>query len=140
MRSYSKTVLLGNVGQDPTIKTTQDGTCIAKFSLATTEKYKNRSGEMVEDVSWHNCSAFGKLAEIIGEYVKKGDPLFIEGRLRYSKSTGQDGVEKYWTEIKIDEMRMLGGKKDGNAPVQRRDPAPAKANFDSVPFDDDIPF
>lgn len=149
MRSYSKTTLLGNVGQDPTIKYTADGTCIAKFSLATTEKYKNRAGEQVEDVSWHNIFAFGKLAELIGEYVKKGDPLFVEGRLRYSRSTGQDGVEKFWTEIKVDEMRLLGGKRDSasggerpqrSAPAQRSEPAPANPSFDDVPFDDDIPF
>lgn len=136
MRSYSKTVLLGNVGQDPTIKTTQDGTCIAKFSLATTEKYKNRAGEQVEDVAWHSISAFGRLAEVIGEYVKKGDPLFIEGRLRYSRSTGQDGVEKFWTEIRADEMRMLGGKRDGQ-PAQRRDSTPA--SFDPNDPDEFLP-
>lgn len=148
MRGVNHCTLLGNVGNDVDLKFTQDGTAIAKFSLATTEIYKGRDGEKKEDVSWHRCVAFGKLAELIGEYVKKGDPLFIEGQIRYG-SYEKDGVKHYTTDIRVNEMRLLGGKRDEgsgngtprrNAPAKRREPEQGKQSFDDVPFDDDIPF
>ena len=146
MRGVNKITLIGNTGNDPEIKYSQGGDAFARFSLATTEQWKDKqSGEKKERVEWHRCIASGKLAEIIGEYVKKGDPVYVEGSVRYSKYTDKDGVEKQSTDIRVNEMRLLGGKRDGErqagTTAQRKDPAPAKpATFDDVPFDDDILF
>lgn len=143
MRGVNQVTLMGNTGNAPELKYTQGGTAVATFSLATTESYKDRDGNKKEETQWHRCKAFGKLAEVIGEYVGKGDPLFVQGGIRYGKYTGSDGVERYATEIRVEEIRLLGGKRDSEQrhPAQRREPAPAKpANFDDVPFDDDIPF
>lgn len=146
MRGVNKITLIGNTGNDPEIKYSQGGDAFARFSLATTEQWKDKqSGEKKERVEWHRCIASGKLAEIIGEYVKKGDPVYVEGAVRYSKYTDKDGVEKYSTDIRVNEMRLLGGKRDGErqagTTAKRKDPAQAKpATFDDVPFDDDIPF
>ena len=107
---YSKTSLIGNVGKDPEIKVFESNTLV-KFTLATSEKYKNKNGEMVTTTEWHNITAWGKLAEIIEKYVKKGALLFVEGKLHYSTS-GEGDQKKYFTEIKIDTMKMLGGKKE----------------------------
>lgn len=150
MRGVNHCTLLGNVGNEVEMKYTQAGTAVAKFSLATTEVYKDREGNKAEDTSWHRCVAFGKLGEIIGEYVKKGDPIYIEGQIKYG-SYEKDGVKHYTTDIRVNEMRLLVGKRDGadgtgngtprrNAPAQRREPAQGKQSFDDVPFDDDIPF
>lgn len=144
MRGYNQVQLLGNVGKEPEVKYTQDGTAIAKLSVATTEKFKGRDGQPQEKTQWHTVKAFGKLAVIIGEYVKKGDAVFVTGSINYDKYTDKSGVEKYFTEIKAGELRMIGGKPQGERserqPAQRREPAPARPSFDDVPFDDDIPF
>ena len=142
MRGVNRVTLMGNVGNAPELKYTQDGTAVAKFSLATTETYKGRDGNKKEETQWHRCVAWGKLAEIIGEYVVKGSPLYVEGAIKYGKYTDSAGIEKYSTDIKIDEMRLLAGKPDGQQrqPAQRREPASPQQPIDDVPFDDDIPF
>lgn len=142
MRGVNRVTLMGNVGNAPELKYTQDGTAVAKFSLATTETYKGRDGNKKEETQWHRCVAWGKLAEIIGEYVTKGSPLYVEGAIKYGKYTDSAGIEKYSTDIKVDEMRLLAGKPDGQQrqPAQSREPALSRpANFDDVPFDDDLP-
>ncbi len=166
-RGVNKVILVGNLGNDPEMKYTQGGMAICTLSLATTSVRKDKDGQQIEKTEWHRIKLFGKLGEIAGEYLKKGRQVYIEGSIRYDKFTGQDGVEKYFTDIVADEMQMLGGGEAGGgggsgqrsggdyqrgsgsggdrparpAPAQRRDPAPAKpANFDDVPFDDDIPF
>lgn len=169
-RGVNKVILLGNLGNDPEVKYTQGGMAITRISLATTSVRKDRDGNNQESTQWHRVVFFGKLGEIAGEYLKKGRQVYVEGEIRYDKFTGQDGQERYVTEIVGNEMQMLGGgdgqqrgageggfqrsggeggfqrsggggDRQQRAPAQRRDPAPAKpANFDDVPFDDDIPF
>ena len=102
-------VLLGNLGNDPDVKYTQGGMAICTLSLATTSVRKDKDGNQQEKTEWHRVKLFGKLGEIAGEYLKKGRSVYIEGSIRYDKFTGQDGVEKYFTDIVADEMQMLGG-------------------------------
>ncbi len=163
-RGVNKVILLGNLGNDPEVKYTQGGMAIATLSVATTYSRKDKDGNFQEKTEWHRVKLFGKTAEVAGEYLKKGRQVYIEGRIEYG-SYEKDGVKHYTTDIIGDDMQMLGGgdgqragggeggaeRSSGNygsggdrqqrAPAQRRDPAPAKpANFDDVPFDDDIPF
>ena len=159
-RGVNKVILVGNLGNDPEVKYTQGGMAITTLSLATTSVRKDRDGNQQEKTEWHRVKLFGKLGEIAGEYLKKGRQVYIEGSIRYDKFTGQDGVEKYFTDIVADEMQMLGGGGEGGGagaggsraerpsrPPQRqesaprREPAPSKSNeFDADFADDDIPF
>ena len=173
-RGVNKVILVGNLGNDPDVKYTQGGMAITKVSLATSSVRKDKDGNQQEKTEWHRVTFFGKLGEIAGEYLKKGSQVYVEGRITYSETTGDDGQKRYFTDIVADEMQMLGGREGGaagggggapreggfqrsggggggsygsgggrqqRAPAQRRHPAPAQpANFDDVPFDDDIPF
>lgn len=146
-RSVNKVILIGNLGNDPEMKYSQGGMAICTLSLATTSTRKDKDGNQQEKTEWHRVKLFGKLGEIAGEYLKKSAQIYIEGSIRYDKFTGQDGVEKYFTDIVADEMQMLGGKPDtgngtprNNAPrPQRQEPVQA-GGFDDAPFHDDIPF
>ena len=109
----NKIILLGNLGKDPEIVKTDNFT-IAKFSLATTDSYKNKSGERVKDTTWHNIVFYGSITEVIEKYVKKGDKLYIEGKIKYRSYDDKEGNKKYITEIVGDSMQMLGVKKDSN--------------------------
>jgi single-strand DNA-binding protein len=148
MASLNQVQIIGNLGQDPVIRHTADGKAIANFSLATTESWKDKnSGEKKEVTEWHRCVAYEKLAEIVGEYVKKGSQLFVQGALKTRKWTDKDGVEKHTTEITVKELKMIGAKPagDSNAPPQQRaarpaaKPAPASSAMDDY-SDSDIPF
>ena len=108
-RGVNKVILVGNLGNDPEVKYTQGGMAITTLSLATTSVRKDKDGQQIEKTEWHRVKLFGKLGEIAGEYLKKGRQVYIEGSIRYDKFTGQDGVEKYFTDIVADEMQMLGG-------------------------------
>jgi len=108
-RGVNKVILVGNLGNDPEVKYTQGGMAICSLSLATTSVRKDKDGNQQERTEWHRVKLFGKLGEIAGEYLKKGRQVYIEGSIRYDKYTGQDGVEKYTTDIIADEMQMLGG-------------------------------
>ncbi len=110
MASLNKVQIIGYLGNDPTVRYVPDGGAVANISVATTSKYKNKAGEMVEETEWHRVSFFGRLAEIAGEYLKKGSPVYIEGKLKTRKYTDKDGVEKYSTEITASDMQMLGSK------------------------------
>lgn len=112
-RGVNKVILLGNLGNDPEMKHTQGGMAIATLSIATTYSRKDKDGQQVEKTEWHRVKLFGKLGEIAGEYLKKGRQVYIEGSIRYDKFTGQDGVEKYFTDIVADDMQMLGGGGEG---------------------------
>ena len=148
-RGINKVILVGNLGNDPDTKYTQGGMAITKISLATTEVRKDKDGNKQEKTSWHRVTFFGKLGEIAGEYLRKGSQVYVEGRITYSETTGDDGQKRYFTDIIADEMQMLGGRGEnegGNArtpaPRQSR-PQPAQATdaFDEGGFqDDDIPF
>lgn len=108
-RGINKVILVGNLGNDPETRYTQGGMAITRISLATTSVRKDKDGQQIEKTEWHRVKLFGKLGEIAGEYLKKGRQVYIEGSIRYDKFTGQDGVEKYFTDIVADEMQMLGG-------------------------------
>lgn len=167
MASVNKVILVGNLGRDPEIRYMPSGDPIANITIATSSKYKGKDGNMVEETEWHRVTFFGKLAEIVGQYLKKGRPVYVEGRLKTRKYTDKDGVEKYATDIIASEMQMLGGREgmgepsndeDGagggysrpapasrpQAPAQR--PAPASSAAQARPpsgfddMDDDIPF
>ena len=165
MASVNKVILIGNCGRDPEIRYLPSGQAVANVSIATTSRRKDRtSGETVEDTQWHRVTFYDRLAEIAGEYVKKGRPIYVEGRLKYGKYTDQAGVEKNTVDIIATELQLLGGREgmgapsggdeDGGAPARRPAAAPrpaasAPANrqaaaakpasgFDDM--DDDIPF
>ncbi len=112
-RGINKVILVGNLGNDPDTKYTQGGMAVTTISLATTSVRKDRDGNTQERTEWHRVKMFGKLGEIAAEYLKKGSQVYIEGSIRYDKYTGQDGVEKYSTDIIADEMQMLGGRSEG---------------------------
>jgi single-strand DNA-binding protein len=165
MASVNKVILVGNLGRDPEVRYMPNGEAVANFSIATTDNWKDKSGVKQERTEWHNIVMYRRLAEIAGEYLKKGRPVYVEGRLQ-TRKWEKDGVTRYTTEIVADQMQMLGTKSDGGsasydgdmdqgggqdsynqAPprpaqaAQNKAPAaskPAASNFDD--FDDDIPF
>lgn len=153
-RGVNKVILVGNLGQDPEVRYLPNGGAVANITLATSESWRDKAtGEQKEQTEWHRVVLFGKLAEVAGEYLKKGSQVYIEGQLRTRKWTDQSGVEKYTTEVLVNVggvMQMLGGKQGGNeqspAPrnnsQQRSQPAQQKAQHSEPPmdFDDDIPF
>lgn len=112
-RGVNKVILVGNLGNDPETKYTQGGMAVTKVSLATSSVRKDKEGNTQERTEWHRVTFFGKLGEIAGEYLRKGSQVYVEGSIRYDKYTGQDGVEKYTTDIIADEMQMLGGRGEG---------------------------
>jgi len=108
-RGINKVILVGNLGNDPEVRYSQSGSALTTISVATSESWKDKDGNMQERTEWHRVKFFGRLAEIAGEYLKKGRQVYIEGRLRTEKYTDKAGVEKYSTDIIADEMQMLGG-------------------------------
>ena len=141
MASVNKAIILGNLGRDPEMRYLPSGEAVANLAIATTDKYKNKSGEMVESTEWHRVSFFAKTAEICGQYLKKGSQVYIEGSIRTRKYTDKDGVEKYATEIRGDRMQMLGGKQDKQEPAQHTDSRAAMNAQAPADFDDEkIPF
>jgi single-strand DNA-binding protein len=113
MASLNKVLLIGNLGKDPEVRYTASGTAVASFSLATSEKFKNKEGEWEERTEWHNVTLWGRLAEIAGEYLGKGKTVYIEGRLQTRKWQDKDGKDRYTTEIVGEKMLMLS-RKDGS--------------------------
>ena len=155
MASVNKVILVGNLGRDPESRYGADGSAIVNVSLATTDSWRDKSsGERKEATEWHRLVFFGKLAEIAGQYLKKGSQVYVEGRLRSRKWQDKDGQERQTTEIVIEEMKMLGGRQGMGEPSssygggEPAAPAPSyggakpvaakKASFDDM--DDDIPF
>src|SRR5574340_280924 len=140
MSSVNKVIILGRLGKDPETRYMTNGEAVTNFSIATSETWKDKSGEKQEKVEWHNITAYRKLGEIIGEYVKKGSLIYIEGKLQTRKWQDKDGKDRYTTEIIADHMQMLGGKAEQqDKPDQAKQSAPVKNdNFDS--FAPDIPF
>ena len=154
MASVNKVILIGNLGADPETRYLPSGDAVANIRIATSEKWKDKSGEQQEHTEWHRIAFFGKLAEIAGEYLKKGSPVYIEGRIRTRKWQDKEGQDKYSTEIVADRMQMLGGRGGGSGGSEpmKREPAAVEAGgggksqqskkgggaFDQM--DDDIPF
>lgn len=152
MRGVNRVTLIGNLGNDPDCKFTQGGMAITRISLATTSVRKDKDGNQVERTEWHRVVFFGKLGEIAGEYLRKGSMVYVEGSLKYDKYTGQDGVEKYSTDIIANEMQMLGGKQEGQSSGtgsrrggQEQRERPQQSGYSDDPrdvdgFGDSIPF
>ena len=145
-RGINKVILVGNCGKDPETRYMPSGGAVTNISVATAEGWKDKqTGETKERTEWHNVVFFNRLAEIAGEYLKKGSQIYVEGSLRTRKWQDKDGKDRYTTEIVASEMQMLGGRQGGgdnySAPAQSssssRQPAPAMADDG---FDDDIPF
>ncbi len=145
MASVNKVILVGNCGRDPEVRYLPSGSAVANVSIATTSRRKDKaSGETLEETQWHRVTFFERLAEIVGEYVKKGSPIYVEGRLTYRKYTDKDGVEKNSTDIIATEMQLLGGKEARDdeprkaAKPAAKTPAKSASGFDDM--DDQIPF
>ncbi len=147
MASVNKVIIVGNLGRDPEMRTFPSGDQVANVTIATTDKWKDKqTGEMKEATEWHRVTFNGRLAEIAGQYLRKGSQVYVEGSLRTRKWTDQSGVEKYSTEIRADQMQMLGGvpksieneSRAASAPAQRpqQRSAPAPAPRASTGFDD----
>lgn len=151
MASVNKVIVVGNLGRDPEMRYLPSGEPVANITVATSSKYKNKSGEVVEETEWHRVTFFGKLAEIVGEYLKKGRSVYVEGRLKTNRYTDKDGIERYATSIIANEMQMLGGGREGaggsggdgeergSAPAARQAPPPSASGFDDID-EDSIPF
>ncbi len=112
MASVNKVILVGSLGRDPEVRFMPNGEAVANFSIATTDSWKDKSGAKQEKTEWHNIVMYRKLAEIAGEYLKKGRPVYIEGRLQTRKWQTKEGQDRYTTEIIADSMQMLGGNRD----------------------------
>jgi single-strand DNA-binding protein len=162
MASVNKVIIVGNLGRDPEMRTFPSGDRVANVTVATTDKWKDKqTGELKEATEWHRVVFNGRLAEIAGEYLRKGSQVYVEGSLRTRKWTDKDGIEKYTTEIRADQMQMLGsrhgmggpGAEDDDAGAARRAappsraaapagqrPAPSKPSTGFDDMDDDIPF
>ncbi len=159
MASVNKVILIGNCGRDPEVRYAPSGAAICNVSIATSSRRKDKaSGETIEDTQWHRVTFYDRLAEIAGEFLKKGRPVYVEGRLKYGKYTDKDGIERNTVDIVATEMQLLGGREGGmgggddmgggaparSAPPQRSapaaKPAPAKSATSFDDMDDDIPF
>ena len=149
MSSVNKVTLIGNLGRDPEMRYMPNGDAVANVSIATTSSYKDKEGKKIETTEWHRTVFFGKLAEIVGEYCKKGSQIYVEGALRTRKWQDKDGVEKYTTEVVGGEMKLLGGRptNTGDAPApegeaggakggktEAKQPVAAGADQDDIPF------
>lgn len=161
MASVNKVILLGNLGRDPETRYTTGGSAVTNLSIATSEQWKDKNGEKQERTEWHRVVLFDRLAEIAGEYLKKGRSVYIEGRLQTRKYTDKDGVEKYSTEVVADRMQLIGGGRDSGGGGDEEPSgggggrAPARGSGGGAPrgggassggskktddFEDDIPF
>lgn len=147
-RGINKVILVGNLGKDPEVRYMQNGDAAANFSIATSENWKDKNtGQINEKVEWHNIAAFGKLAEICGEYLRKGTQVYVEGRLQTRKWQDKSGNDRYTTEVVIDKggvMQMLGGMDKGGQSAKpqapKQAPQQAPASIPNPDFDQDIPF
>lgn len=135
MAGLNKALLIGRLGKDPETRYTQSGLAISSFSIATSEKFKNKSGEMEERTEWHNCTAFGKQAETIERYLKKGSQVYVEGQIRTEKYD-KDGQTRYSTKIIVSGFQFLDSKPSS----QQTAPEPANYPPTQQGSDDDIPF
>ena len=143
MASVNKVILMGNAGRDPEVRYLPSGKAVASVSIATSTRRKDKnSGETLEETQWHKVVFYDRLAEIAGEYVKKGKPLYVEGRLKYGVYTDKAGVEKPTCDIVATELQLLGGRDsaDQQAPAPRQAPPAAKPSSGFDDFEDSVPF
>ena len=142
MGSVNKVILVGNLGRDAELRYTPGGAAVAKFSLATTEKWTDKSGSLQERTEWHNIDLWGKQAETLNEYLRKGKQVYIEGRLQTDEYTDKEGIKRKTTRVRCDRVVLLGGGGGGGrGTVDRPDaPGPAASTETEPLADDDIPF
>jgi single-strand DNA-binding protein len=136
MAGVNKVILVGNLGADPEMRYTADGTAVCRLRVATSRRYTDKQGNRQEETAWHRVDAWGKLAEICGQYLSKGRQVYIEGRLKYG-SYEKDGVKHYTTDIVAENMQMLGGAGPGN---RAQEPEPSFGPPEGGAPEDDIPF
>ncbi|HXH02812.1 MAG TPA: single-stranded DNA-binding protein [Candidatus Competibacteraceae bacterium] len=157
-RGVNKVILIGNCGRDPEVRYMPSGDAVANVTVATSEQWKDKNGQLQDRTEWHTVVFFRRLAEIAGEYLRKGSPVYVEGRLRYRKYTDKNGQERTVAEIHADEMQLLGSKSGGAAPFEPREGGAGRPQQSQAPrgqsgtpsnqaqdmgfdeFDDDIPF
>lgn len=144
MASLNKVELIGNLGKDPEVRYMPSGDAVTNVSIATTETWKDKDGNKKESTEWHRVVFFGKLAEVVGKYLKKGSQIYVEGRLKTRKWQNKEGVDQYTTEINADTMLMLGGAKNHAESSESGSPSEAGGSLErgGSPADwpDDIPF
>jgi len=141
MASLNKVMLIGNLGKDPEVRYTPSGQAVTSFNLATSDKFKNKSGEWEERTEWHRVTLWARLAEIAGEYLSKGKTVYIEGRLQTRKWQDNSGNERYTTEIVGEKMQMLSPKGERRGGDVTSEPVSGGGGYEEPPFqDDDIPF
>ncbi|UCE66203.1 MAG: single-stranded DNA-binding protein [Candidatus Zixiibacteriota bacterium] len=141
MASVNKAILIGNLGADPELRYTASGTAVAGFNMATTERYKDKNGELQERTEWHSIVCWGRLGELANEYLRKGRSVYIEGRIQTRNYEDKDGIKRYRTEIVAQQMQFLGGRAQGDqpsAPSETASPAPSESELPAD--DDDLPF
>jgi len=139
MAGVNKVILVGNLGKDPEVRYLEGGTAVANFTLATSETYKDKGGNRIEQTEWHNVVVWRGLAEIAEKYLRKGSMVYVEGKLRTRPWEDKDGVKRYTTEIIADNMTMLGGKREESSNTQTP-PATPPQNIPSPKDADDLPF
>ena len=141
MAGINKVILVGNLGKDPEVRTLENGAKVANFTLATSESYKNKEGQRVTQTEWHNIVLWRGLAEIAEKFLRKGNQVYIEGKIRTRSWDDKDGIKRYTTEILGDNLTMLGGRKEmddpDSAPANAEDTAPGN---DAADEKDDLPF
>jgi single-strand DNA-binding protein len=143
MRGVNKVILIGNLGRDPEVRYTRDGTPVANLNIATTESWNDGSGQRQERTEWHKVVAWGKLAEIAKEYLSKGKQVYVEGRLQTRPWEDKEGVKRYTTEIRADQMVMLGGRGGDGMSREATPPPPESSELGRESFqatEDDVPF
>ena len=143
-RSVNKAIIVGNLGNDPEVRTTPNGARVATLSVATNRRWASRTGEMQEETQWHRIIAWSKLAEIVEQYLKKGDRVYVEGRIQYRQWEDQSGQKRYMTEIVANDMVMLGGRGEVAFEMQKA-PTNGGEDYDDFPAEsleegDDLPF
>lgn len=138
-KSLNRAQLIGHLGKDPELKYTQNGTAVATFSIATSESWKDKDGNVTERTEWHNIVAWRKLAEICGEWLKKGKRVYIEGKIQ-TRSYEKDGIKKYITEIVADDMIMLDGAKSASSESETASPVDVSADTAIPSSEPDLPF
>ena len=136
--SVNKVILVGRLGKDPDVKRMTNGESVANATLATSENWKDKSGIKQEKTEWHSLVFYRRLAEIAGDYLKKGSQIYVEGKIQTRKWQTKEGQDRYSTEIIVSEMQMLGGKSEQTVqPIQQQEPNP-EDEFEKIPFDNDI--
>lgn len=141
MAAVNKAILIGNLGADPELRYTANGTAVASFNIATTERFKDRNGEQQERTEWHSIVCWGRMGELANEYLRKGRSVYIEGRIQTRNYEDKDGIKRYKTEIVAQQMQFLGGRGPEGTPEGAPGVSSAAAPEPEIPADDDdLPF